>query len=708
MGVTQKDFLLKFEDLCGVKKPVFINSQDTFAVGYENLVFAKNLTVEHSIGRIRLTRENSDVVEIWIDVDNHDGLSWKDYKEQRLKPTIDRLNSFGIGNDFIFANMTGRGMHLHVFVADLPFELDMRELFVKTAGKEADPMSKAEKFKMREFGSIASTGKDFTGYVPSPLSEKRLPQFKDPVYPDIQLFHVTKEFLVQLALAEADKSQDKNEKEPLVDYERDGDFMNLYKCPLVTLLAKKAEIDKHLEHAQRLFLMSQFLHFGKASRQQIHKIMKYCSDYDEEYTQKMIDHAMERGYHPFTCKWAKEMLLGCPLDCAGSGGKSPMKFVWAPLSLNEIKQEFHKVLLLSEKDDELIDVLLALILDPCLDSEPIWMFLIAPASSGKTVLLKSLHDDKWSLLVDSITTKSFISGRTTINPVTKKEELVEGLLPKLNKKTLIIKEFTVTLSRGEETRKDIFGQLRGIFDREYTAAFGNYDIAMIPDSWKHVKMGFIAGCTPFIDRYSNMNVILGERYLKIRLTTPTRINATRYAMNLAGKRKIAENYLQKKVKRFLSNLELPKEFEYPQTYEDRIANLAEFVVLSRKPVSETQTNIGTKIYEYEEQDELSTRLAQQLLMLGHLLTVVRGTAYNDAVYKTLVRVAMDTLSPERKQILLYLFSRKEPANQTDIKDALGWGYNKTKHHLKQLAYVSRSLEITTISIINVNVVVSNW
>jgi len=689
MAGKQKDFLIKLEEACSVKKPIFVNSVDTFAVRDESLCWAKQITVEHAIGRYRLTLQNSEVCEIWIDVDNHDDIPWKRFKKERLIPAVERLNELGIPKKYIIPKVSGRGVHLHVFVRNLPSTIDLTELMSKAVNTEVDSRSLVLKQKIREFGAKTSTGKGFTSYISLSelLKKRKLPVFKEPVYPEITVFNCTPQFLVNLALVKADTEQKKIEKEPFVDYELDGDHEQLLKCPLLSKLKKKAETEKHLTHNERLFVMSQFMCFGNEGRRKIHEwFCSKCHDYSEKLTDYFIKHAMRREYRPFTCRWAKDKRLGCPVNCKGSGGKSPIKFAWTPLTLQELYKEYQKLLVLQPEDFEVIDILLATMLDTRVEGELVWLFLVAPSSWGKTVLLRSIHDPAWSILIDTITDKTFISGKTYIDKVTKEEKLVEGLLPKLHNKTLICKDYTVQLMQGEKHRLAIFAQLRGIYDKYYSQAFGSIDYSKIPEHWKHVKMGFIAGCTLFIDRYSTLNVILGERFLKVRMTEPDRVVASKKAREIGRNKDKLMKRLIRKVKRFLANVEIKFE-DPPEELGNALDYLAEAIVHIRKPVTKTQTAMGTVIYEYEEQTELGTRLVQQLQKLGWMLQCIRKTGFDVNIYKTLVRVGFDTLPPERIKIVLYLYNQKKPVAPTKIRNALGWGHYRITHHLKDLEYI---------------------
>ena len=690
--MNQREFLVEFEKLCGVNKPVFLDTSDTWQIRDSDLVFARDLKTEHSIGRQRLSFRNSQVCELWIDVDNHEAMPFKQYKEEKVVTALQKLNSLGIPNDCIFPKVSGRGIHLHVFITDLPANVDVNELFEKTTPDSADPRSAVEKQKVREYGAAASTGKGFTGWVAidALLKAKALPTFKEPEYPKLKLFQCNADFLFRLSLVKEDNAQGKMEHEPIVDFERDGDYTQLFNCPLMVKLERKAKVDHHLKHDERVFLMTQLIHFGKDSRKRLHAIMSHCSDYDQQFTQGFIDHAIQNGYHPETCDRARQLKLGCPEHCKGSGGKSPIKFAWKPMSIDELHAEYRKVLLLAPEDDVVLDLLLAAMLDPRVEGELAWIFLIAPAASGKTVIIKSLHNPAWSRLEDSITPQTFISGKTYKDKQTGEDRLVEGLLPKMDGKTLLIKEFTTELMHGEEIRNDVFGQLRAIHDRYFSKTFGSIDIDKIPEKWKHVKMGFIAGCVPYIDRYSTLNVLLGERYLKLRLKQPPRIDAGEQSIFNSSKVEKMQEQLTKKVTRFIANMKIPKDIneqDPPQEYVKPLVCLAEVIVQCRKPVTATQGSLGIKIYDYEDQTELPTRVVAQLWKLGRMLQVVYNEKFNRKMYDALIRVALDTIPQERIGIIMHLYNCKEPQSKTRIADVLKWDHRKVYEHIKQMSYV---------------------
>lgn len=92
----------------------------------------------------------------------------------------------------------------------------------------------------------------------------------------------------------------------------------LESCHSITDLWKKAETTRHLEHEERLFLLS-ILSYTDESLFYLHEILRNCDDYNFEKSQAHIDDWMRRremdiGGRPYTCRRANEAGVGC-MDC---------------------------------------------------------------------------------------------------------------------------------------------------------------------------------------------------------------------------------------------------------------------------------------------------------------------------------------------------------------------------------------------------------
>lgn len=706
--MNQKQFLLELEQTCGVNKPVFLNSRDSWEIPDTALKWAKDLVNLPSIGRYRLTLENSEVCELWFDLEIPEDKQFKNLADLALQ-TVKLIKTFGIAQEYIHKKLSGHGIHIQVFISGLRNTQQLKLLAKsihqklpasKTHSLGSDPRCLVMNQKIREFGG--ENGEHYTTAINIKDLQKATRKVKYPtnkkaqnvVYPKIKVFKCTKQMINRMHELEAEFELEKEVNvygSSEVDYDKDGDIQNLYKCPVITKLAEKVKTEKHLTHAERLAVCQTFICFGQDGQDEIHKILSQCGDYSKEYTQWVIDDNKKRGYRPFTCNWIKEQ-VGCPEGCEGSGGKSPFKFAWSAIPLKHVLDAYEKVLVLHPEDRELLEICMAVMLDPRMEGDLAWLFLVAPSSSGKTVIINTLHNPKWSIKKDFITDKTFISGKTYKDRETGEEIPIEGLLPKLHRKTLLIKEFTTQLMRGEAIRNSIFGQLRAIYDEEFDVAFGSFDCSKIPESWKHVRMGFLAGCTPFIDRYSTLNVILGERYLKVRMHEPDRVKASIRAAKNALKFKKSIEKLRRIVTRFLSNIEIPTESGISDEYLKRCVYLAEVIVLTRKPVTVRESTLGLKTYQYDDSTELSTRLVQQLIRLGTMLGAIRGTGWDEAIFQTLVRVGFDTLIPSRAVIIKYLYTQKQLVTESDIRRELKWGHHRVRNHLQKMVFINAVIE----------------
>ena len=691
----------------GVKKPIWMDkaSRKNWKYFDENLINPEDISVEQSMGRLKLTPENSDVWELWFDVDNKgEIMKFTKFRNKRLIPFIEYLLRFGIPKKYIYIKNTGEGFHVHIFVKGLPKNLNYAQV-IKILGLPLNEYKKGKqagldrasldiKRRVREFGAKTSSD-GYCSYITIEQLGKfrNYPLIKEPRFPEINIFKITTEFMVALSQYSFDLEQERIEKDPIEDFERDGDFNNLEKCPLIKKLIAQAKQDKHLPHWHRFFLMSQYIHFGEHSRKRLHEILKPCSDYKEEITQKYIDHAMNAGYHPCTCKWAQEKMLGCPSDCKGSGGKSPIKFAWSPISLEECKNIFRKWLCFTtpqgNEDDEILDVILAIALDRKLAGDPVWIHIVADSGGIKSELIRALKN--WNVVeLDSITSHTLVSGKVIKDEETGKMRPIKGLLTNLNGKILTIKDLTILLQADPRERYIVFSQFRGAYDGYYAAAYGTWDKPIRLD----VEFTVITGVTRAIDYHGNLAVILGERFLKIRHNIDRDL-ATQKAMSNDGKEKQMRKEVAGATLRFLGNVNTinPK---VPKEIFEAIRNLALFIAQVRMSVpQQSWKNAMVGLYsDFEVMPEYATRLGKQLLKLTKLIAIVRGKHKVDwKDYFTTLRVGMDTCPQTRAQLILYI--HKHP-NTTfgNIQKALGWDYRKTKRKLAIVSSLWNVLEMS--------------
>lgn len=316
------------------------------------------------------------------------------------------------------------------------------------------------------------------------------------------------------------------------------------------------------------------------------------------------------------------------------------------LPLHSVKETVTKWL--SLEDDRIIDVILATVVANDLSADPSWLLVVGPPSNAKTEILRSLDGHQKAHFLSNLTPTTLISG---IKPKGKIPE--PSLLPRLNDKVLILKDFTTVLSMRNEAQAEILAQLREIYDGSYSKAFGNGKLI----EWKgHV--GLLGAVTPVYDRHYSVIGTLGDRFLLYRTPDADGRTIGIRAQQMVGQEDAMREEIRDVVHRFLDqfedlgNLSLKKNEEINKMLVD----LACFVAHGRCPVDRDYHNRNVL---YLPQPEGTPRLVKQLMQLGMGLSLIHGKAGFDLeVYEILKKVGRDLLPTARLKILQYLWDEK--------------------------------------------------
>ena len=133
-------------------------------------------------------------------------------------------------------------------------------------------------------------------------------------------------------------------------------------------------------------------------------------------------------------------------------------------SLADLKKTIHKWFYI--ENDTLVDIVVATYIANRLPGDPVWLIIIAPSSNTKTELLRSFYGHKNAYFISNLTPSTLVSGLK----IDKGPE--PSLLPKLNDKLVVLKDFTSVLSMRSENQQEILAQLREAYDGQYTKIFG--------------------------------------------------------------------------------------------------------------------------------------------------------------------------------------------------------------------------------------------
>ena len=291
------------------------------------------------------------------------------------------------------------------------------------------------------------------------------------------------------------------------------------------------------------------------------------------------------------------------------------------------------------EDQQAIDIIMATAICICLPGDPIWMLVITASGGMKTELLRTFSN-KRTYSISTLTPQTLISGLKGGKDI--------DLMPKLDGKLLIIKDFTSILSKKAEDQAGIFADLREAYDGYLEKSFGS------GAGTKRYKSSFgvLAGVTDAIDMYRVVHALLGERFLKCRLHTNPK-EAIERASSLAGKEVEMRVALTEATNSCMAYYaQKASQCEDVIIEKDTHQKIKALADLTAKLRSEVARDRFHKVL-YQPQPEVGTRLAKQFRKLAQGLSVFyEDECIGEAEYNVLLRIAQDTVPKQRMKLVL--------------------------------------------------------
>src|SRR3990167_5289620 len=335
----------------------------------------------------------------------------------------------------------------------------------------------------------------------------------------------------------------------------------------------------------------------------------------------------------------------------------------------------HATYLISDKG--IIKLLCAAVVAHRLPSQPVWLFLVAGSSGGKSVLLSMLQDIQGIIEIDSLTTQTFISGAR------KGTGAEPSLLLRMKNGILTIKDFTTLLSMPKDTRAEIMGQLRKVYDGDFSKSFGTGQSI----TWKG-KMSMIAGVTTAIYTKGAQYSSMGERFIMYKMDMPDRITlAKRALLNVStidmkqrkiDIRKVAKHYLDECIDYTIQMM--PKVSD--ETVND-IISLTNIATLARSAV-ERDNYTPNKDIEFKHDAELPMRFAEQILVLASALIVMNGDGDLTGDDKQILyKIILDSINT-KKRVVLRTLLRNDSVTTKDMAIRLDYPTPTISRALQEL------------------------
>jgi len=320
-------------------------------------------------------------------------------------------------------------------------------------------------------------------------------------------------------------------------------------------------------------------------------------------------------------------------------------------------------------DPTYIHVIFGTIFANRLDSSPVWLYLVAPPSSGKTEMLIPLYGASEIYWTDTLTPNTLISFYG--------EKKDASLVPRLDGKVLIIKDFTEMLKMRREVLHEILGQLRNAYDGRCSRTTGKG----ITKSYES-KFGVIAAVTDEIDHHRALLSALGERFITYRIPDVSIFEQSKRCLKAMGIESVSEQtkVLTAAAHKVLARDPLPAKIS--TTAKREIIKVAQVVAKGR-------TNVHRDRYTREPdivRSEYPVRLAVELcdLAVGVAMAREKRTVTKDEV-RLAQHTAIHSLDLKRIRILTILLNKyPDWVAASEVADPLCLSLETARYHLDDL------------------------
>jgi len=308
-------------------------------------------------------------------------------------------------------------------------------------------------------------------------------------------------------------------------------------------------------------------------------------------------------------------------------------------------------------DTDVIDVIFGTIFANRLDGDLLWLFLVAPPGGTKTELVNTVSKAPNIVTTSSLTPKSLISGAN-----------IQGggdpsLIPKLDGKVLVVKDFTPILTMNQLIKDEIFGILRDAYDGKTEKLFGNG----VNRSYES-HFGLISAVTPAIDAYTENNASLGERFLRYDIKHSTSAKKQMLMLDKVFENSGRETEMREEMSNVGSAV-LSYDFkdipEIPEDIKRKVMALAMFVAKMRGTVIRDKfTGEAT----HNAFSEFGTRMVKQFTKLINGVGMFKGLKIaTDVEYRIACDMGMSTIPRKIEDLVRYMYD-EDPEEEYSTKE----------------------------------------
>jgi len=340
--------------------------------------------------------------------------------------------------------------------------------------------------------------------------------------------------------------------------------------------------------------------------------------------------------------------------------KEELQYTGKRISHENVYKVFKKWLHLP--NNEMIDIMFGSVIANRLEGDPLWIFFVAPSGGTKTELLMSMSEAPEIEVISTLTPHTLVSGMVMDGGID------TSLLPKLDGKVVIIKDFTAILNMNKIHRDEIFGILRDAYDGEFNKPFGN-------GQWKRYKskFGIIAGVTPAIEKFIVENISMGERFLRYNIPMDNSIQGRKQYIRRAITNTTNELKMRQDLKE-ISNKVLDYDYkimpDIPNKIHEKIICLSHFVCMARGYIDRDKFTKEVVSCPYVE---VGTRIAKEIVKLCYGIGMFKGIRkIGMEEYNIAKSIAKSSVLAKHELIIKYIYGRNNtPTTSKEISDIVG-------------------------------------
>ncbi len=341
------------------------------------------------------------------------------------------------------------------------------------------------------------------------------------------------------------------------------------------------------------------------------------------------------------------------------------------ISFEEMEAVFNKWMIIPDKG--ILKFIAAYYCAKRLPGKALWAIIIGPSGGGKTEFLNSLLMLEDVVPISTLTPNTFLSGMPGRNDA--------SLLPQLNDKIGLFKDWTTMLSMQPDAKGEIMSQFREIYDGSMKKAFGNGKVV----EWEG-KVSILAASTQAVDLNQQQYTHLGERFLNYRIIMPDRKAVAMRALDNDENQDLMAKELQDAMYAFMKGVDfenLTKVIKVPtEELKNKIVALANFCTMARSGIIR---DFGMKKeVVFVPSSEMPTRITSQLSKLLSGLVMINKGVLNEKDLEIIYKVALDSI-PQTNKMVIAEMARGDNQTTSDIANALGYPTEPIRIYLENLS-----------------------